>query len=147
MAAGDITLFQQFKLAQNNGVEPIDLDTDDIRVMIVKSTYTPDFVNHAFISSVDANEVAAGTSYSAGGVALAGKSMAIATGNAVLDATDMVIAQDATGFTDGFYVVFYKYNALNTAARLIALGELGANKSIVGGPLTFNWNVAGILAF
>lgn len=147
MAAGDITLFQPFKLAQNNGAESIDLDTDDIRVMVLASTYTPDFVDHDFISDMDANEVAAGTSYSAGGIALAGKSMAISGGNAVLDATDLVIAQDATGFTDGFYVVFYKYNAVNTAARVIALGELGANKSIQGGPLTFNWNAAGILAF
>lgn len=147
MAAGDITLFQPFKLAQNNGVEPIDMDTDDLRIMLLKSTYTPDFVNHAFISSMDANEVAAGTSYTAGGIALAGKTMALVGGNAVLDANDVVIAQDATGFTDAFYVAMYKYNAVNTAARVIALGELGANKSVQGGPLTLNWNVAGILAF
>ena len=147
MAAGDITIFQQFKLNQNNGTDVIDFDTDNIKAMLVKSTYTPDAANHNFISQVNANEVSTGSSYSAGGPALAGVTLSLVGGNARFDANDVTIAQDGTGFTDAFYVVFYKDTGVAATSRVIAYGELGANKSIQTGQLVLQWNANGILEF
>lgn len=147
MAQGDITLYQNFKLKQNNGVDVVDFDTDVIKVMIVASTYTPNYATHEFISEISANEVAAGSSYSAGGPALAGVTMSLVGGLAVFDATDLVVALDATGFTDGFYIIFYKDTGTPATSRVIALGELGSNRSVQGGALNLNWNANGILRF
>jgi len=147
MAQGDITIYQQFKLKQNNGVDVVDFDNDTIRVMIVTSAYTPDYVTHNFISEIDANEVATGSSYSAKGPAITTPSMAIVGGLAVFDGDPITVALDGTGFTNGFYIIIYKDTGVDTTSRVIALGELGANRSVVGGALNLNWNVNGILRF
>lgn len=147
MAQGDITIYQQFKVNQHNGVDVVDFDTDTIKVMVLASTYTPNYATHNFISEANSNQVSAGASYSAGGPALANKSLALVGSLAVFDADPIVIALDATGFTDGFYIVFYKDTGVAATSRIIALGELGSNRSIQGGALNLNWNVNGIIRF
>jgi hypothetical protein len=139
-------LYDNFKLKQNNG-NAIDLDTDSIKCMLVKSTYTPAAATHDFIDDVNAEEVAAGASYSAGGPALAGKTMTLAGGVATFDANDVTIAQNASGFTDARYAVLYQDSGVAGTSKLIAYADLGGNKSIQGGDLTLQMDAAGIITF
>jgi hypothetical protein len=85
----------------------IDWDTDDVRVMLVKSTYTFDdndeFVSDTTPASNDNGRSAAlGTKSVTGGVADAADTTLVATAAAQCNA-----------------LIVYKYNASDTAARLI----------------------------
>jgi hypothetical protein len=85
----------------------IDWDTDDVRVMLVKSTYTFDdndeFVSDTTPASNDNGRSAAlGTKSVTGGVA---------------DAADTTLV--ATAAVQCNALIVYKYNASDTAARLI----------------------------
>ena len=147
MAVGDISIFENFKLNQHNGVDVVDFDTDTLKVMLVKSTYTPNLAAHNFISDINANEVIAGSSYLAGGPVMAGATLSLIGGNAVFDANDIVVDMDASGFTDAFYIIFYKDTGLAATSRVVAMGEFGADKGVQAGALTMSWNANGILSF
>jgi len=58
----------------------IDWLSDDIRLALVTSVYTPDLALHDFWNDVSANE-ASGTGYTAGGNALASKTLTITAAN------------------------------------------------------------------
>jgi hypothetical protein len=81
-------LYNSFKRDIMNGI--IDLDTDIFKVMLVTSAYTPSMDIHTKRSDVT-NEVS-GTGYTAGGRALANKSVAA-------DNTDNEGVFDADGVT------------------------------------------------
>ena len=150
MAAGDITVFNKWKEAQADAglsSTPVDFDTDTISVAVMTDAYTPDTGDtsaQVYWSDVSASQVATGTSYT-GPIALAGKTLALSTGVAVFDANDVVIAQDASGFTNGRRLVFFKNTGTPTTSPLIAVGDLGANKAITAGSLTFAWAATGIV--
>lgn len=85
----------------------IDLDTDDIRCMLVKTGGTYNAA-HDFLDDLS-------TSYDNGRtVALTGKSCTLG----VVDANDTSLA--ATAAVVSVALVIYKYNAADSAARLIA---------------------------
>jgi hypothetical protein len=87
----------------------IDWDTDDIRVMLVLSTYTFSAA-HKFLSEI--------VSYDNGrSAALTGK--AIAAG--VADAADSSLVATAAGASKA--IVVYKYNVSDSAARLICYND------------------------
>jgi hypothetical protein len=84
----------------------IDWDTDDVRVMLVRSTYTYD-ANDQFVS--DLGSVDNGRS-----AALGSKTVALG----VADAADTTITATAAVACNA--LVIYKYNAAESSARLIA---------------------------
>lgn len=112
-----------------------DLDTADVRAMLVDATYTFN-VAHDFLDDVVAgNRV--GTP-----VALASKSI-IANGNSrALDAADTTW----TGLTGDAVVavILYVYNASDAAARLLAFID-GIAVTPDGSDVTLRWNAGGIL--
>ena len=83
-------IFNSFKRDVING--SIDLDTDTIKLMLVTSSYTPNIDTHTKRSDVT-NEVT-GTGYTAGGVALANKTVTVntTTDKGVFDADDVTIS-------------------------------------------------------
>lgn len=94
MAAGVFTLYS----AHKGRLVLQDLATASVKLALLKSTYTPNaaYAGHAIWSNVSAEEIAAGNGYSAGGIALADKSVAtiadgyglkFSSGNAVWTAT------------------------------------------------------------
>ena len=92
-----------------------------------------------------ANQVATGGTSYTGPVALAGASWSEAAANTFrLDFTDpATLAQDASGFTDGYWMIIYNNTDANDDC-LCAI-DLGGPISLVGGSLDVNFNANGIL--
>ena len=120
----------------------IDLDTDTIKVMLTTSAYTPDQDAHEFKSSVT-NEVS-GTGYSAGGQALANKSVtADNTDNeGVFDADDVTWS---TSTITARYAVIYKDTGSAATSPIIAIIDFGSDKVSSAGNFTIAWAAEGIL--
>lgn len=116
-----------------------------IKCAFLTSSHSPAQGTHEFWSDVSANEVAAGTSYTAGGKQCANPSCAISGTDVVVDMDDPAQwAQDATGFTNGRYVVFYHDTGTPSTSKLIALGDYGSNFSIQTGPIDVQINANGL---
>lgn len=150
MASGDIVYFNKMKKAQEDGSltsTPVDFDTDTISVAIMTSTYTPDGGDASaqqYWSDISANQVGLATAYT-GPITLASKTSALSSGTEVLDAGDIVVAQDAAGFTTARWIVFFKNTGTPTTSPLMWYGDLGSNRSNVTGSLTFSWAATGIV--
>lgn len=115
-----------------------DLATADLRVLLVKSTYTFDN-NHNFVSEV----VAGALEISVAGYArqaLAGKTLTEddALDFAYLDGTDTAFAGLAAGQTVGG-AVLYKFNAADASAEVIAFYDV-VDTLTNGGDITIQWD-------
>lgn len=147
MAAGDFKWFAQGLHDLGNKVH--DLDADDFRLGIVTSAVTP-AVNTAAphwggtgTTNFATNQVATATAYT-GPIALTSEAWTLTATGAAMDFADVVVAQDAGGFTNGRWAIVYN----NTDANKRALGylDLGSDRSIVAGSLTLAINASGALA-
>lgn len=147
MAAGDFRWFAQGLHDLGNKIH--DLDADDFRLGIVTSTTTP-AVNTAAphwggtgTTNFATNQVATATAYT-GPIALTSEAWTLTATGAAMDFADVVVAQDAGGFTNGRWAIVYN----NTDANKRALGylDLGSDRSIVAGSLTLAINASGALA-
>ncbi len=65
-----------------------------------------------------------------------------AGGVATLNAADVSIVQDASGFADGYWGIIY--NDTNGTDMAICFVDLGGPVSEVSGPITITWNASGI---
>lgn len=143
MATGDITWFRQALLDVGKKVH--DLSADALKVGIITSAVTPAVTDAdpRFGAGGTTNyataEVAAGASYSAGGPTLASVSWALQSNQPELRAAQVTVAQDPTGFTNGRWAIIYNSIAGNRALMMV---DLGADRSVQGGPLVFDWNGA-----
>jgi len=134
-------IYNSFKRDQMNG--SIDLDTDTIKMMLVTSTYTPNQDTHTKRSDVT-NEVV-GTGYTAGGVALANKTVVVDnTGNTgVFDADDITIA--TATITARGAVLYKSRGGASTADELIAYLDFGSDISSTAGNFVITFSASGIL--
>lgn len=145
MAQGDVTWFDQ-GLVSISGV--IDLSSDTIKLGLVDDSVTPTASaadprwGSGGTTDYSTAEVATGTSYT-GPVTLASVTWTLSGGKAVLDADNVSIAQDATGFADARWGIFYSDTAAGKQA--FAFVDLGSNRSVQSGPLAINWSASGIL--
>lgn len=73
-------LANAFGSISSGGAPIIDFLSDDMRLALVASGYTPDLAAHDFWNDVVANE-ASGTGYTANGTALASKTLAVTAAN------------------------------------------------------------------
>lgn len=140
---GTPVVYDQFKLKQHNG-NAIDLDTDPIKVMIVSSAYTLSQA-HAFISSVNANEVA-GTNYVAGGWPITGVTLSLSGDTVQFIHDDKTWAQSASGFANGRSFVWYKDTGSAATSPLIMCMTEAADFGNTGGDLVLDGSaVTGVL--
>lgn len=122
----------------------IDWDSDDIRVALVTSVYTPDQDAHEAWSSVVANEIS-GTGYTANGNALVSPTRTYvgATNRTILDANDPTWT--SATFT-ARYAVFYDRTPATDATRwLISWVDFGGNESVTSGTFTLQLDPLGVL--
>jgi hypothetical protein len=141
MAKGDITLFEEF--IREKGEKIHNFGSDTFRLGLITSVLTPTAADATpRWGDYSANEVATGTSYSAGGPALADVTWTEVAGLAKMDATDLEIDQDATGFTNARWGILY--NDTDTSKRAFGSIDLGAATSIQSAPLEFRWHIGGI---
>ena len=150
MASGDIIFFNKWKKAQEDGSlssTPVDFDTDTIKVAVMAATYTPDGGDASaqqYWGDISANQVALAAAYT-GPITVGAKTVTLSAGVVVVDGGDIVIAQAAAGFTNGRWVVFFKDSGVAGTSPLMWYGDLGSNRSIVTGSLTFAWAATGII--
>lgn len=134
-------IYNSFKRDIMNG--SIDLDTDTINVMLVTSSYVADQDTHTKRSDVT-GEIT-GTGYTAGGAALANKSVSVDnTGNlGKFDADDTTWA--ASTITARGAVLYKARGGASTADELIAYIDFTTDKSSSAGDFTIQWDAAGII--
>ena len=114
----------------------IDLDTDTINVALVTSSYTPSTAHDEW-ADVSANEVATGSGYTTGGVALASPVVT----NSNIDYDDVVW----TSLTKTFrYAVIYKVGSggglTNPLIAYLLLDTTPADVVSSGSNYTIQWN-------
>lgn len=122
----------------------VDWDTDDIKVALVESTYTPNQDVHASWADVVANE-ASGTGYTAGGASLTTKTAAYdgASNTVTLNADDVTWANST--ITARYAVVYDAAGATDADRTLIGYVDFGSNQSSSNGNFTIAWDATGIV--
>lgn len=127
----------------------IDLDSDTIVCVLLANTYTPSRTGHALWSDVSTHELATGSGYTAGGVALANKSMTHSGGTGTFDADD-VSWPNATITAKYAVLVRRAGGSLASGDLLVAYVDLEtasgtATVSSLNAAFTVQWNANGIL--
>ena len=119
----------------------IDLVNDDIYLMLITDSHTPDIDAEEFIDDVSANEVAASGTYSAGGAALATKSVTVDDTNnrAYFDATDVAFT---SATITARYAYLYKNTGTPGTSQIIGYYDYGANKTSTLGTFTHSFTAA-----
>lgn len=141
MARGDVVLFEEFVREEGEGVH--NFSTDTLKLGIIDNTVTPTAADATpRWSDYSANEVATAGGYTANGETLANVTWTEVGGTATLDADNVSLAQNASGFTDGYWGILYNDSATNDEA--IAFIDLGGPISEQNGPVSINFNAAGI---
>lgn len=124
-------------MAQASG---LDYDTNVINVMLTTNTYTPNQDTHEFKSSVT-NEVV-GTGYTAGGSALASKTVTQTNNVVTLDAAD--VTWSASTITARRAVLYDNSGASDAARVLLLWVDFGQDEISSNGNFTIQWNASGI---
>ena len=119
----------------------VDLDSDDIKVLLVTASYTFDQDTHQYLSSIT-NELSGG-GYAR--VALTGEAISYDAGTNVMkfDANDAAFA-GLTTTTARAAVVFDNTPASDATRPLLQFVDFGADVTVTAGTLTVTWNAAGI---
>jgi hypothetical protein len=138
------TLYDNFRLGMMNG-NAINFATagDTIKIAITTSAYTVDQALHDFFNDIT-NEVS-GTGYTAGGTALASKTLNLSSGTVTFDAADQTYTQNAAGFSTGRRLIMYKDTGTASTSRLIAYHSEASDFGNVAGDLTLQWDSLGII--
>jgi len=135
-------IFHTFLEKQHNGAA-VDLNTDDLRVMLVTDVRAPVQATDTNMATIDDTEVS-GDGYTAKGYDLATLSVALAAGVVTFDIEDVVWSQAAGGFTTARYAVLYKNTGTPANDTPIAYADLGGDKGNVDGDLTLEIDADGV---
>lgn len=121
----------------------IDWDSDTIKVALVSSAYTPNQDTHDYYDDVSGSEVS-GTGYTAGGAALASKTLTYDAANnvTVLDAADVTWANST--ITARYAVVYDDSGATAGQKALLGYVDFGSDQSSTNGNFTITWDSTGI---
>jgi len=138
MAAGDVFVFDEAKLALLDGTH--DLDTHAFKVGLVTNAVVP-AVSDATPAFGDYTEVTAGGGYTAGGTALT-VALTEVGGTVTYDFTNNPVwTQNAGSPTDARWGIIY--NNTNAGKEAIGYLDLGAVVDLTAGDLTITWNASG----
>jgi hypothetical protein len=131
-------------LAQAIFNKEVDFDSDTVKVALLSSGYTPDQNAHDYFNDVSAYEVT-GTGYTAGGQALAGKTVTKDTANKVVvfDANDVTWANST--ITARYAVVYDDSGATTATKALIGYIDLVSDQASNNGNFVIQWDATGIL--
>jgi len=142
MAAGDVTVFEEFVLSL--GSETHDFANDVFKLGLIDAVVTPTAADATprwgAGSGVDydANEVSTAGGYTAGGETIGSTTWTEADGVATFDGANISLAQNGSGFTDARWGIIYNETATNNEA--IAFVDLGAAISEQAGAVAINWS-------
>jgi hypothetical protein len=122
----------------------IDLDSDTVKVALATSSYTPNQDTHDYFNDIT-NEVT-GTGYTAGGQALASKTVNYTSGTNTFtfDAADTVWGSSTI---TARYAIIYVDTGTPSTSPLIMYVDFGADVVSTSGNFTITWNASGIFTF
>lgn len=146
MATGDVKWFAQGLLDLGNKIH--NLSSDTLKLGIVTNSTVPAISTAAphwggtGTTNFASNQVGTGGGYT-GPITLSSVTWTSVSNVPTLRATDVTIAQDASGFSNGAYGIIYN----DTDANKRALGYIelssGGSLSIVSNAVTIDWQGAG----
>ena len=143
MASGALTPFQEF--VGQLGSAKHNFDSDTLKLGLVDDVLTPTAADATPTwSDYVANEVGTGGGYTANGLTLASVTWGEVDGTGTLDAANIALAQDASGFTNARWGILY--NDTEATDMAIAFVDLGSDRSEVAGAVNINWNASGVVA-
>lgn len=121
----------------------IDWLNDTIKVALCTSAYVPNQDAHEFYDAHITNELPTGNGYTAGGVALAGKTLTYsdASNTVTMDAGDVSLPNCT--FTVRYAIIYDATPATNKP--LLGYVDFGEDKSPSNGTFAIEWDAAGIL--
>lgn len=130
-------------LAQSLFTKQVDWSNDDIRVLLVGASYSPNQDTHRFLSDITGE--AAGAGYTTGGQALAGKTISYdgATNTLTLDAQDVTWANSTV--TARYAVIFDNTGASASVKPLLAYMDFGSDVASTSGNFVLEWDATGIV--
>lgn len=133
-------VYDSFKADIGSAIDWDDNGGTTIKVMLVTSTYVP-LQAHNFKDDIT-NEVT-GTGYTAGGIALPNRSVAVDAGNhwGVYDGDDIVWT---TSSITARGAVIYKDTGVAGTSPLVAYIDFGSDKTSASGDFTIQWSTDGI---
>ncbi len=135
-----MAVYNEFKSKIQDGT--IDLDTDDIRVVLLTSDYSPDIDAHHTYGDLT-NEVANGDGYTTGGEQLASVSITTDDANDLskFDADD--VTWQTSTITARYAVVYYSSGGTDT--WLVSYYDFGEDKESANGDFKIEWSTGGLL--
>ena len=113
----------------------IDLDTDDMRVLLTTSSYTPNIDSHSKVSHIT-NECT-GSGYARKALASETVTQDNTNNRGGFSATN--VTWTAANFGSPAYAVIYKYNSAATAAALLCCVDLTPVVATSGDDFTVAW--------
>lgn len=116
------------------------LEAEDNKVLLVADGYTPDFNAHDFRDDIT-NEVS-GTGYTAGGSALTGTELTIASGILTFDAANL--SWSSSTITDAMAAVLYFNVSTAGTDQLVLLSDFVTAASTSAGTFEIQWHASGI---
>lgn len=120
----------------------IDYDAHSIKVALMQSGYTFDQDAHEHFGHVVASQIAAGSGYTARGLALGTKSIEYdaATNRARLKAANSVWTPGNGESLSASHAIIYKDSGTDATSWLMGYVNFGTTITAVGAPLTINWD-------
>lgn len=121
----------------------VNLASDTVKLMLLTSSHTPNEDADVFIDDIDANEVAASGTYSAGGATLTKSSSTDDTDNeGVFDASDVSFT---SATITARYAAIYKDTGTPATSPVICVIDFGSNQTSTAGTFTITFAAEGIL--
>jgi hypothetical protein len=117
--------------------------SDNIKVALVKDTYTPNQDTNAYWGDVVANE-ATGTGYTAGGATLASKTLTYDNATNKLKLSAANAQWPASTVTARYAVVYDDSPSTNATKPLLGYVDFGANQSTSNTTFEIVWSASGI---
>jgi hypothetical protein len=146
--AAQLSLYSSFKeFLLNDTIEPA---ADDIYLMLLSSSYSPNMNTHTVLADVSASEVAVQGGYAAGGWNLSKLGIARSGATVTADLADLVHTATGSGVPAWRYAVLYANVTRNTKVKPLVGLLLGndAPADIPSTPsgtnLVVQWNASGV---
>lgn len=133
-----ITKYNTWNENVNNGVNPIDWDTDTIKIALATASYTPNAESHVNFSDIT-NEVT-GAQYTAGGETVAGITVTRVGATTTVSGSNVSWTQDAGGFTNARYGIIYKDTGVAATSQLVGYIDFVTDKGNTIDPFQITWN-------
>ena len=148
MAAGDITLFNEFK--EDVGQKIHNLSSDTFKIALVTNAVTPAAGTSdprwgaGGSTNLSTYEVTPGGNYSSGGATLSSSTWSETAGTATFDAADVTIAQNASNPNNARWAIIY--NDTSAGKEALAFVDLGGVTDLAAGAFQATWSASGIFA-